>query len=136
MERRDRSLALLWPRLRPTRRKAGRRAGDRLYPNADQHSSRLLCVAASIMVLCCLDALLTLELLGRGAIEANPLMAVLLQAGMGWFSSVKLLLTALGVVVLVACSSMRLWRRVPGERVLYGLLGCYVLLILYELCIA
>lgn len=136
VERRRRGLALLWPGLHPTRRKAGRRASDRLYPNIDLHAPRLLVVALSIMTLCCVDALMTVELLGRGAIEANPVMAVLMQAGMGWFSSVKLLLTAIGVVVLVACSSMRLFRRVPGELALYGLLGCYLLLIGYELWIA
>ncbi len=136
MERRRRGLALLWPGLHPTRRKSGRRAGDRLYPNVDLHAPGLLVVALSIMTLCCVDALMTVELLGRGAIEANPVMAVLMQAGMGWFSSVKLLLTAIGVVVLVACSSMRLFRRVPGELALYGLLGCYLLLIGYEFWIA
>jgi hypothetical protein len=135
-ERRHRGLGVLWPRLSLTRRQGGRRTSDQLYPNVDRHSPRLLLVAASIMALCCIDGLLTIELLERGAIEANPFMALLMRAGMGWFSSVKVLLTAIGVVVLVACSSMRLFRRVPGVLALYGLLGAYLLLIAYELWIS
>jgi hypothetical protein len=134
-ERRRATLAFLWPGLQPVRRRAGRRASD-LYPNVDQHSPRLLIVALSIMALCCLDGVMTIQLLERGAIEANPVMALLMEAGMGWFSAIKVLLTAIGVVVLVACSSMRLFRRIRGEIALHVLLGCYLVLIGYELCIS
>lgn len=132
VERRSRSSSLLWPGLHPTRRQGGRRASDQLYPSVDHHAPRLLAVASSIMGLCGIDGLLTIALLERGAIEANPLMALLMQAGMGWFSSVKVLLTAIGVVVLVACSSMRLFRRIPGVMALYGMMGAYLVLIAYE----
>jgi len=79
---------------------------------------------------------MTIELLGRGAVEANPAMALAMQAGMGWFGAIKLLLTASGVVILVAVSSMRLFRRVPGEAALHAMLVCYLLLICYELWLA
>ncbi len=55
-----------------------------------------------------------------------------MMAGMGWFSAVKFALTALGVVVLVACSAMRLFRKIPGEALLHALLGCYAVLVAYE----
>ena len=129
------TLGLRWPGVQPVRRRAGRRASDQLYPIVDLHSPRILAVALGIMVLCCCDALMTIELLDRGAVEANPAMALAMQAGMGWFGAIKLLLTATGVVVLVAVSSMRLFRKVPGEAALHGLLLCYLLLIGYELCI-
>jgi hypothetical protein len=130
------TLGLRWPGTQPVRRRAGRRATDQLYPSVDLHSPRILAVALAIMVLCCCDALMTIELLSRGAVEANPAMALALQAGTGWFSAIKLLLTATGVVVLVAVSSMRLFRKVPGEAALHGLLLCYLLLIGYELWLA
>ena len=35
--------------------------------------------------------------------------------------------------MLVACSRMRLFRRIPVELVMYAVLGIYVWLIMYEL---
>lgn len=119
--------------LKAGRRAAGRRASDRIYPSIDLHSPRVLTVALSIMLLCCCDGFLTIALLARGAVEANPFMALLMQAGMGWFSGIKLMLTAMGVLVLVVCSPMRLFRRIPGELALHMLLGCYLVLVAYEL---
>ena len=114
------------------RRKAGRRASDRIYPIVDIYSARVMAAGLGIMALCCCDALLTLRLLAHGATEANPVMALAMGVSMGWFSTLKFLLTALGVMVLTACSAMRLFQRVPGTSLLYGLLGCYVLLVGYE----
>jgi hypothetical protein len=133
MERRSAPLAWRAMAFKAGRRAAGRRASDRYYPSIDLHSPRVLAVALGIMLLCCCDGFLTVELLARGAVEANPAMALLMHAGMGWFSSVKLLLTAMGVLVLVACSPMQLFRRIRGELALHALLGCYLLLVGYEL---
>jgi len=131
-ERRQRSLGAYWQGTQRVRRQAGRRASDRIYPIVDRYSPRVLAAALGIMVLCCCDGALTMQLMGQGAIEANPVMAVLMMAGMGWFNTVKFLLTALGVVVLAACSAMRLFRKIPGELLLYALLGCYLVLVAYE----
>ena len=50
-----------------------------------------------------------------------------------WFAFVKLVLTGAGLCVLVVCSRMRLFRRIPGEAFVYVVLGAYLWLIAYEL---
>jgi hypothetical protein len=52
---------------------------------------------------------------------------------LGWFATVKLALTGLGVAVLAACSRMRLFRSIPGELLLGLVLIGYVVLVTYEL---
>ncbi len=82
-ERRQRSLSAYWQGSQLVRRKAGRRTADRIYPILDWYSTRVLAAALGIMVLCCCDGVFTLQLIGHGASEANPFMAVLMMAGMG-----------------------------------------------------
>ena len=130
-ERRQRSIRAYWHGAQLVRRKAGRRAGDH-YAVIDWYSPAVLAAATSIMVLSCCDSLLTMHLLGRGAVEANPVMALLLLAGVGWFTTVKFACTAFAVLVMAACSAMRLFRAIPGAVALYGVLGAYVVLVCYE----
>jgi hypothetical protein len=133
MERRRPTLASYWlGALRP-RRHSGRRSEDHIYPVIDWHQPRLLIPALIIFFLCVADAFLTLTLIHHGAIEANPFMAALLGLDVRSFTGVKLVLTALGTLVLVACARMRLFRRLPGEVFLYVIAGAYVALIVYEL---
>lgn len=114
------------------RRRTGRRTTDR-YPIVDWYSARVLAPVVAILALCVLDGVLTVLLMSHGAVEANPVMALFLPHSLGWFATVKLLLTSAGVCVLVACSRMRLFRTIPGELLLYGVLMCYIALIAYEL---
>jgi len=115
------------------RRVSGRRADDRFYPIVDWHSPRILALAFSILALSTIDGVLTITLIERGAVEINPFMALFLPHNLGGFVAVKLGLTAACLLILVACSPMRLIRAVPGEVLLYFILGCYVVLIGHEL---
>lgn len=99
----------------------------------DWHSPRVLAAVVAILCLCLLDALLTVILISHGANELNPILAPLLPDKLGWFAAVKFSLTGVGVCVLVACSRMKLFRKVPGEWLLYLLLMGYVLLFAYQL---
>jgi hypothetical protein len=69
----------------------------------------------------------------HGAAEMNPVMALFLPHNLYWFAFVKLALTGMGLCVLVACSRMKLFRRIPGEAFVYAVLGLYMWLIVYEL---
>ena len=60
-------------------------------------------------------------------------MARLVPHSLGWFAAVKLSLTSLGTLVLVACSRMKLFRAIPGEAVLGLILAAYLVLVVYEL---
>jgi len=111
----------------------GRRTEDRHYPIIDWHSPRVLALAVLILMLSSIDGVLTVVLLDHGAVEANPLMALLVPHNLRWFAAVKLGLTSVCLMVLVACSQMRVLRAVPGELFLYAVLGCYVVLLGHEL---
>lgn len=133
VDRRDRTVAAyIYGAFNP-RRLRGRRASDRIYPMIDWHSPRVLALAFAILALSTADGVLTVALINHGAIEINPFMALFVPESLGWFAAVKLGLTAACLAVLVACSPMRLLRAVPGELLLYIVLGCYVALISHEL---
>jgi hypothetical protein len=132
-ERRNTTFAAYWHGARNPRRRDGRRATDRHYPIVDWYSPRLLIPVFTILVLCVLDGLLTVTLMKHGAAEMNPVMALFLPHNLYWFIFVKLALTGMGLCVLVACSRMKLFRRIPGEAFVYAVLGLYMWLIVYEL---
>lgn len=132
-ERRSITFAAYWHGARNPRRRAGRRTTDLHYTVIDWYSPRLLIPVLGILGLCILDGILTVMLMKHGASELNPVMAVFLPHDLLSFALIKLGLTGGGLCVLVACSRMRLFRRVPGELVVYAVLGVYVWLIAYEL---
>jgi len=132
-DRRKTTFAAYWHGARNPRRRGGRRASDLHYPVVDWHSPRLLIPVFTILALCVLDGLLTVTLMKHGAAEMNPIMALFLPHDLLWFAFVKLALTGAGLCVLVACSRMKLFRRIPGEAFVYVVLGAYLWLIAYEL---
>ncbi len=132
-ERRRRTLfAYVYGGHRP-RRLNGRREIDLIYPFIDWHSPRVLALALGILALCVADGVLTVVLITHGATEENPFMALLVPHNLGLFAAVKLTLTAASLFVIVACSRMRLLRRIPGESIMYVVLAGYAFLITYEL---
>ena len=132
-ERRRLNVAAYWRGALNPRRRFGRREGDRVYPIVDWHSPRVLALVLLILGLSGFDGVLTVMLLSHGANEVNPLMALFVPHNLGWFAVVKLGLTSLGAVVLVACARMTLFRLFRGEVLLYFVVACYVALVTYEL---
>jgi hypothetical protein len=132
-ERRNTTFAAYWHGARNPRRRAGRREADLRYAVVDWHSARLLIPVFTILGLCVLDGMLTVMLLRHGAYEVNPVMALFLPHNLLGFALVKLTLTGAGLCILVACSRMRLFRKIPGELIVYAVLGMYMCLIAYEL---
>lgn len=61
----------------------------------------MLYAYAAVVLLCVLDAWLTLDVLRRGGEEANPIMDAVLGLGHEAFFAVKVLVTALGGAFLV-----------------------------------
>lgn len=131
-DRRQTVVSAYWRGALQPRRRGGRRATDR-YAIVDWHSPRVLALVFTVLTLCVADGVLTVVLLSHGANEANPLMALFVPHDLGAFAAVKLTLTASGLCVLVACSRMRLFRRVPGEAFLYLIAAGYIALVMYEL---
>jgi hypothetical protein len=131
-ERRTLSFAAYWHGARNPRRRSGRRATD-YRAVVDWHSPRLLIPVFAILCLSVLDAGFTVTLMRHGAAELNPVMAWFLPQNLLGFALTKIGLTGAGLCVLVAFSRMRLFRKIPGELVVYAVLGVYVWLIAYEL---
>jgi len=67
-----------------------------------------------------------------GAKEANPLLAFILRAQPELFAAIKMALTGMGVLVLVAVARARLFRVMRVGVVLQGIFVAYVALIAYE----
>lgn len=133
VDRRSRTLhALVRGSMQP-RRRGPRRAGEGSIASVDWHDAHWLAVALLILVFSCADGLLTLMLLNRGAYEANPVMAPLVNGSGLAFAVAKIAMTSTGVVVLTLLSRLRAFGGIPVSAVLYTILVAYGLLIVYEL---
>jgi len=123
-----RSLAYgAWRGRRVAERRTGTPAGY-----VDRYPSSVVFAAVGLFTLAGADAYGTLVLLEAGAHEANPVMEALLQAEPTWFVPVKLTTTAAGVLLLVLHKNFSLFGRLPVLKILYGLLGLYGCLIVYQ----
>jgi hypothetical protein len=113
------------------RRRSGRR-GSEADALVDWHEPHLLFLAITILLLSVSDAFLTLALVARGAHEANPIMAYLLEQAPRVFATVKVALTGTGIVVLVALARARLFRVIRISIVIHWCMLGYLVLIVYE----
>ena len=78
------------------RRRGARRDGESEYTYVDQPGTWMMLAFASIVGLSLLDAFYTLDLLKRGATEANPVMKLALEVSDEAFVVIKTLITILG----------------------------------------
>jgi hypothetical protein len=85
------------------------------------------------MLLSCADAFLTLQLLDRGMIEANPVMNAVMAHGTVMFTSTKLAMTAFGIFVLVFLAKARFMNRLRTGLFLTIFFTFYACLVCYEL---
>ncbi len=113
------------------RRRQVRRSGHSYY--LDWYDPKLAVTGLTLLLLSCLDAFFTLTLISRGAYEANYFMARLLETSTGLFVSVKVAITAIGILFLLMHSHFRVLRVTSGKQLLQVLVGVYGLLIAYEL---
>lgn len=115
------------------RRRGPRRVSDVSIACTDSHQPQWVVVGFLILLLCLADALLTLTLLGHGALEVNPVMAELVSRDARVFVAIKLGLTAGGVVLLILTARVRAFGRLPVGVVLYAVLVTYTALVAYEI---
>ncbi len=115
------------------RRRGPRRRDDARAYYVDWYDERLFIVTIGIFLLCCLDALFTLILLGMGAEEANPFMAALLEYSVPTFVYTKLVMTGIGLIFLVMHAAFWIAGTIRVSHILYALLGGYLTLFVYQL---
>jgi hypothetical protein len=132
--RRQLMFSLFYGGLKP-RRRTGRRASDHHRLIIDWHGPGLLASSVLVLLLCVIDAFLTLWLMTNGAVEANPLMAPLLAGDVQRFAITKLALTGGGIVTLVAMSNFRIFRLIRVGTLVHTVLLAYLALVSYELAL-
>jgi len=98
----------------------------------DWHHPWLFFLAVGTMIMSCLDAFMTLQLLERGMVEANPVMAAILGQGTTTFAVTKMLMTGTSILVLVFLAKARFLNRFRTGLFLTFFFSCYACLICYE----
>lgn len=116
-----------------SRRRASRRGADGDLIFLDWHHPWLFFLAVGTMLLSCADAFLTLTLLELGMIEANPIMNAVMKQGTVLFTSTKLAMTGVGILVLVFLAKARFLNRVRTGLFLTIFFSFYACVVCYEL---
>ena len=98
----------------------------------DWHHPWLFFLAVGTMLLSCLDAFMTLQLLDRGMVEANPIMAVMLGQGTTTFAVSKMLMTGTSILILVFLAKARFLNRFRTGLFLTVFFSIYACLVCYE----
>lgn len=115
-----------------SRRRGSRREDDGEVVFLDWHHPWLFFLAVGTMLLSCADAFMTLELLQRGMIEANPVMAAVLGHGTKTFIVSKMLMTGISILVLVFVAKAKFLNRMRTGLILTIFFSTYACLTCYE----
>jgi hypothetical protein len=113
-------------------RRRGPRRAENLYHYSDWYDVKLLVLSLSLLLLSCLDAAMTMKLLSLGAVELNPVMNELINRGTHFFVWIKIAVTALCVIVLVAHNRIKLFNIIRVDVVLITAVFIYLGLVTYE----
>lgn len=116
-----------------SRRRVHRRTVDDDVIFLDWHHPWLFFLATGTMLLSCADAFLTLQLIDKGMIEANPIMGAALEQSTMLFTSTKLALTGFGILVLVFLAKSQFLNRFRTGLFLTIFFSFYACLVCYQL---
>lgn len=115
-----------------SRRHAYRRDDETDLLFLDRHHPWLFFLAVGTMLLSCLDAFMTLQLIERGMVEVNPVMAAMLGKGTGAFAASKMFMTGTSILALVFLAKARFLNRVRTGIFLTVVFSFYACLVCYE----
>ena len=115
-----------------SRRHNLRRTDDAEMLFLDWQHPWLFFLAVGTMIMSCLDAFMTLQLLQHGMIEANPVMAAILGHSTMAFAASKVTMTGISILILVFLAKTRFLNRVRAGLFLTFFFSFYACLICYE----
>ena len=115
-----------------SRRRNTRRGSEAEPLYTDWHHPWLFFLATGIMLLSCMDAFFTLQLIDHGMVEINPVMEMMIVKGTLPFAAVKMLLTGLGILMLVFLSRSRMFNLMRTGLILTVFFSAYACLVCYE----
>ena len=98
----------------------------------DWHHPWLFFLSVGVMLMSCVDAFMTLQLLDRGMVEANPVMLAVLGQGTTTFAVTKMAMTGTGILTLVFLAKARFLNRFRTGLFLTIFFSLYACLICYE----
>lgn len=116
----------------------GRRGQDRRGRQSDPsyyidlHEPWVLFVVAMTLILSVTDVFNTLTLLAAGGSELNPFMKVLIEHNTWLFFTLKYIMTAVGLLVLVMHRHFSIFRVIRADYLLVLVLFGYIVLVIYE----
>jgi len=117
--------------LRGRRRKA-RRAEEAENYYVDRYELRYLFLIIAILVMCFLDAFLTVILLQLGAEELNPFMLIFIEKDVVLSMIIKYVITAVSLICILIHKNFRVFRNLRVHSLIYFVLTLYVTLVLFE----
>ncbi len=120
------------------RRSVRRSIGDSTMAHhhyLDHYDARLFIPSLIILVLCMIDAHITLKLLAMGATELNIVMRLAIEKGVIIFLVTKYAMTATSVVFLVIHHQFRIFNILQVRHIIYGYAWLYIALLTYEITI-
>jgi len=139
-DRRHYTLETLRRNVIAPRRNTARRREDRWYPMLDRFDAGMLALAVLLVGFSILDSTFTLMLIAAGGSEVNPFMDAVMQHSVWAFLIVKMTMTAVPAVLLVATGNLPLFgtgkqgrRGFRARSLLAIMVGLYAGLIVYEL---
>lgn len=115
-----------------SRRLSPRREDEAEVIFLDRHHPWLFFLAVGTMLMSSLDAFMTLQLLDRGMVEINPVMAAVLGQGTATFAISKMTMTGTGILALVFLAKARFLNRFRTGLFLTLFFSIYACLVCYE----
>ena len=115
-----------------SRRHNFRRADELDVRFLDWHHPWLFFLSVGVMLMSCVDAFMTLQLLDRGMVEANPIMKAVMGQGTATFAVTKMLMTGTGILMLVFLAKAKFLNRFRTGLFLTVFFSFYACLICYE----
>ena len=98
----------------------------------DWHHPWLFFLALGIMLLSCVDAFMTLQLIDRGMSEINPVMAMALGGGAATFAVSKIAMTGVSILMLVYLARTYLLKYIRTGLLLTFFFNVYCCLVCYQ----
>lgn len=114
------------------RRRESRRTDECHNYYVDRYNRRYLVMIVAILILCFLDAYLTLLLLQVGAIELNPFMLYFIKKDIVLSMVVKYLMTASALVIILVHKNFKVFGGLKVRNLIYVILAMYSGLVLFE----
>jgi hypothetical protein len=114
------------------RRKKARRFAEAENYYVDRYELRYLFLIIAILILCFLDAFLTVILLQLGAKELNPFMLIFIEKDVVLSMVVKYVITALCLIFILVHKNFRIFKNIRVHSLIYFVLTLYVALVLFE----